>query len=250
MFESQSKYGKIEDFTLQVARGQIPGHSLVRLHGYNPILGITPATIWPLATVRSLPATGQSIRVVSTSANDTLAGTGARTIVIQGLLNGYVPITEIINLNGTTPVTTLTPFFRIQHFAVIDAGAGRTNAGDITFTNAANTQTFDVMPATFSRRLTAGYTVPDGKSAFLVGAFLYFGQDTGSTLMTGYLVQREPAYPVDYTYAMTPSNNSAIEYSLVYTPQIPDKSDIEFRAYGNNPSNVCSVNATILLIDK
>lgn len=147
MVESQTKYGKIEDFYIQVSRGQIPGHATVRMHGYNPVLGTSPATIWPLASIRAMPTAAQQIRVVSSSTDDALTGIGARTIVIEGLSSNYTPLTEVINLNGTTPVTTSASFFRIQSASVTNAGSSRVNVGNITFTNAGNTQTFDIIPA-------------------------------------------------------------------------------------------------------
>jgi hypothetical protein len=72
--------------------------------------------------------------VVSSDATDSSAGTGARTIELVYLdsnMNG--PFTEIITLNGTTPVNTVSSTICfIEKMRVLTAGSNGGNAGTIS----------------------------------------------------------------------------------------------------------------------
>jgi hypothetical protein len=86
------------------------------------------------ATTLTEQTTNAQRSVVSANANDTSAGTGARTVRIKYLdqnLNG--PYTETITLNGVTPVNTVnTNICYIESFEVLTAGSGGVNAGIIS----------------------------------------------------------------------------------------------------------------------
>jgi hypothetical protein len=74
---------------------------------------------------------GYALDVISSSANDAAAGTGARTLTIYGLANDGTPQNETVTLNGQTAVTTTKAFWRVFGALVATAGTGRANAGDI-----------------------------------------------------------------------------------------------------------------------
>lgn len=71
--------------------------------------------------------------LVSTNANDSAAGTGARSVTLtyyDQSLNG--PFTEIITLNGTTPVDTVaTDICFIERIVVKTAGSNGSNVGTL-----------------------------------------------------------------------------------------------------------------------
>ncbi len=86
--------------------------------------------------VRGTPYTPQGVNaqrsVVSTSANDTSAGSGARTIILNYLTAGFVLKSETIVLNGLTPVNTVnTDIAYVESIQVATVGAGQVNAGTI-----------------------------------------------------------------------------------------------------------------------
>lgn len=74
--------------------------------------------------------------VVSSSVNDTSAGTGARTVRLtyyDGNMNG--PFTEDITLNGTTAVNTVATNIRfVEALDVLTVGSNGVNAGNIDLT--------------------------------------------------------------------------------------------------------------------
>lgn len=79
---------------------------------------------------------GVRLSIVSTSADDTAAGTGARTVVVE-YLNGDLDYSfEMVTLNGTTPVLTLATDVRwVQAMHVATAGSGTKAAGNISVAN-------------------------------------------------------------------------------------------------------------------
>lgn len=88
----------------------------------------------------TFPAAAATLGVASTSVNDTSAGTGARTVLIDGLDSNYDRMTEVITLNGQTKVTTTKSFLRINDATVLTVGSLGWNEGTIYFGD--STQTF------------------------------------------------------------------------------------------------------------
>lgn len=101
------------------------------INGYIATAATTSVTI--RATAYTPQGTNAQRSISSTSANDTSAGTGARTIKITYLdaaANG--PFTETITLNGVTAVDTVnTNIALIEKMEVVTVGAGGGNAGTI-----------------------------------------------------------------------------------------------------------------------
>lgn len=121
-------------FDFEVSKGSVPGYSVGSFAGVNPNVGKTFETVWDQGGNFVFPTAGETWEVLSASAADTdSAGTGARKVVISGLDVDYIQQIEIVNLAGTTPVTTArTDWFRIRSVVVIESGSGEINAGDIT----------------------------------------------------------------------------------------------------------------------
>lgn len=111
---------------------------------------------------------GEALNVVSGSANDTSAGTGARTIRVEGLDANGSWAEENITLNGTTPVVTTSTWLRVIRAYIVTAGSGATNAGAITIKhNTTTANVFSVIKAGRGQAANAVFTVPTGKTARL-----------------------------------------------------------------------------------
>lgn len=79
------------------------------------------------------PPAGQQMTVVSTSANDTAAGTGLRTVEIHYLDNNLVEKTELITMNGLVGVNTVAVNIRfVNDFYGESVGAAGAAVGTIT----------------------------------------------------------------------------------------------------------------------
>ena len=121
---SISRVGTSEPFELQVARGQIAYHKPLFKFGNNPTVGDSTETIWSQGGLYSYLSAATVLKVSSSSANDTSAGTGARTVQLYGLDADYNEINEAVTLNGQTAVNTTNEFLRINRMIVRSAGTG------------------------------------------------------------------------------------------------------------------------------
>jgi hypothetical protein len=149
---------------LNIARGKIPNASHINKFGYNESVGTSFELITDLGT-NVLPSSAGVVTLVSADTNDTSAGTGARTVEVQGLDENYLPLTETFTMNGTTNVIGSESFLRVFRMRVLSAGTGEINAGNIT----ASIGGSDVarILADKGQTLMAVYTIPAGKTGYL-----------------------------------------------------------------------------------
>lgn len=150
---------------VDLAQGELQGASHINKFGYNSSVSSTYEPITDLGT-NNLPTTAAVVSIVSASTADTSAGTGARTISVQGLDEDYNQVTETVTMNGQSAVTTTGTFIRVFRMRVETAGTGEVNAGNIT----ASIGGSDVarITANEGQTLMAVYTVPKRKKAYLI----------------------------------------------------------------------------------
>lgn len=154
------------NFPIEVALGNVGGVTALRKYGMNDVVGTGTYDMWPLASVMVWPSVAATISVVSSSANDAAAGTGARTIMINGLDSSYAEISETVTMNGATPVVTVAQFLRVNSVFAVTAGSGGVNAGNITGTLSGNTIFY--VEATQGAAHQMQYTVPAGKTLLVL----------------------------------------------------------------------------------
>jgi hypothetical protein len=160
-----------EHYNLEVSSGYMQGAQSVAIPGHSHEITTTERTLWDLPIDYVFPPAATIMTVSSTSADDTLGGTGAVAIAIVGLDADYNEFTEIVVLNGLTPVSTTQEFFRINRSVVVSSGTGKANAGAIHI--GVGTVTAGV-PVTTYLYITVGdsisrqsiYTVPAGMTLY------------------------------------------------------------------------------------
>ena len=123
---------RIYDHTdLAISRGHSIGYRTLYKFGYNPDVDTQEETVWGNAGNYIWLDSAVNMFVSSTSVNDSGTGTGARTILIQGLDENYNEIEETITLNGQTQVTTQLSYLRIYRSFVTLAGSNEGTSGVI-----------------------------------------------------------------------------------------------------------------------
>lgn len=127
-------YFQSRNYGLEVARGAVNGQISVNKFGRNPDIDIGTEDVWSQGGTWVAPTTARVHNIKSSDVNDTSAGTGARTITVNGLNGSYADTTETITMNGTTDVPTANSYVIIHRMIVATAGSGGTNAGTITAT--------------------------------------------------------------------------------------------------------------------
>jgi hypothetical protein len=113
----------------------------------------TMADAWPQGGIRTFPSAGFTLAVCSSSATDTLAGAGARSVEVDYLDTNYALKTLVFNLNGQTKVTAAVDVgavLRVNDVRITAFGANAVNAGVIYVFDNSDTVTSGV-PQTASK---------------------------------------------------------------------------------------------------
>lgn len=249
---SISQVGTYEPFELQVSRGQIPGHRSVTVFGYNPDVDTTRVTVWPHTGILPLAPAALQLKVSSSSADDTASGTGARTVFVGGLDANHNEISEIVTLNGQTPVLTTQSFLHINNAYVATAGSGLSAAGDIYFGDGVVTAgvpatVYDLIKFDYNQRITGSYTVPAGYTAYVSQGLFSAGQPGGSAQVVGRLLT-VGVDGIRRAAAITTVNNGVANYNFDYPVQIPEKTTLEATAQGSSNNNEASAMFILVLV--
>jgi hypothetical protein len=93
--------------------------------------GTLPEDVWAGGGAYSFPSAASASVVLSSSANDTSAGTGARTVRVSGLGANYVLLHEDATMNGTASVSLTSQFLRVNEIKALTVGSNAVNAGAI-----------------------------------------------------------------------------------------------------------------------
>lgn len=183
---------------LAIAKGEVNDYSVLNIFGYQPVVGTSDICVWENAAPYVFPTSAVIMSVVSTSAVD---DTGTAKVLITGLDANHDVLTEIVNLDGTTSVTTVNAFLHINNVRLIEAGAGqKSNVGTITVTNNGTTYA-KILPSVGQTQMSQ-YTVPNGYSFYLTRVNSYAQQDGGSGNFNTYSVQASNA--VSYSVLQAP----------------------------------------------
>lgn len=249
------------DTDLEIARGNIPGLSPVRKFGRNDdVDNANSEDIFITGGDQPYLTSADTFDVVSTSTNDTLLGTGARTLVVEGLDSNYMVQSETINMDGDTPVTTTKSYLRLYRAYVDTAGSVGTNDGTITFdpTSGGNTCLtigLDNEDEGDGQTFTAQYTIPAGKTAYLkmlkIGCAASPGQ-TGVKEAHVSFIMRElgKAWRKQAMFSCRSDGTGSSPNLAHDIPQsFPEKTDLRFRANVDNNNTAVHVRYTLVLID-
>lgn len=254
IYASQTYYGKDENFSLQVARGLIPGHSVVTVFGYNPDVDTSEESVWPNSGTVPHPTEASVLKISSTDAADASpSGTGARSVLITGLNASYDQVSETVVLSGQTAVNTVNSYLYVNGLTVTSVGSGGANAGDInvgtgTVTAGVPAVLYDMIAIGYNNRTTGHYCVPAGYTGYLVHGLFTAGQASGSTSVTGKLLVHSPGDNIVRVGAITTLNNGVVQYMFNYPTAIPEKNCVGATAIGSSPNNSVSSMFNICLI--
>lgn len=147
-----------------IALNLVPGARRVTALGNNPAIDTSsvPEDIYPVGGTYPWLSrtTAVTISVVSSSVNDTAAGTGARTVTITGLDINFNEQSEVLTTNGQSPVASVKQYVRINSISLTTTGASNTNEGNIDAFNGGNI--LSRMPTGRGSPRSSNFTVPAG----------------------------------------------------------------------------------------
>jgi hypothetical protein len=253
---SITRVGTSEPFELQVARGQIAYHKHVFKFGNNPDVGSSLETIWAQGGLYSYPPTASVMTVSSSSTDDASAGTGARTVTVSGLDADYNEISELVTLNGQTPVNTTKSYLRVNRMIVRSAGSGGGNAGVIytgtgTVTSGVPANVYALINgiAGSNQTLMALWTVPAGYTAYLVQYDVSNGTSSNTPAVCKLILAVRPFGEVFQSKDVKSlTTGMHVEETFAVPQRIEEKSDIEVRAISSSVSVSFDISAAFEII--
>lgn len=163
---------------LDVSRGLLSGISDVKKFGRNDAVGTTYVPVC-MGGVYQTPQSGSAttLRIkAGGNANDTAAGTGARSVTIEGLDENFALASETIATAGASASSaTSTTFTRVFRAYVASSGTYATSsagshAGDIVIENGAGGTdwlTIDSTGFPKAQSEIGAYSVPAGSTAYV-----------------------------------------------------------------------------------
>jgi len=185
-FNAEAPQVCAQDYLQSIAEGDISGHSPWEILGYSISGSTTEMDLWgggASGTGYTFPTGSDRMEAVSTHANDTAAGSGAKTVRIWYLKSDYSEATTDVVLNGTGAVaTSVTDIYRVNYFRVVDFGATNTlykACGDISLRHVADTPVYAKILGNQTRARSTIFTVPLGKTLYITS--LNIGTTKGST---------------------------------------------------------------------
>ena len=246
------------EFFFDVARGLVHGMTAGAKFGRISDVDIgTPEDVWEGQgdyTGHPESFTPELVQINSASANDTAAGTGARTVRIYGLKTSSSTEyeSEDITLNGTSWVNSTNTWWRINRCIVLTAGSTGGNEGGLTCRGVTtNSAIFFVMQIGMNQTQVAAFTVPASKTLYI--RYLRVSMErasgaAGSALVT--VRAREPGGVYRAVRAFDITHSNGVDKYAMGWISFPAGTDIKFRVDSVSDNNT-AVEATMeyILVD-
>lgn len=225
---SITQSGRYEPFELQVGRGQITGHSLVNVQGYNIAQPTGFRAVWELSATNAYVYPASAVAMTFTS---TLAET--LTLRVEGLDENYDIKTATVTFSGGTTGTVTSGtdvFFRINALQIISG----TNVGNITASNGGTV--YAQINAGAGRSQASIYTVPNGYTFYLTRAQA-FTMNNGSQHCTYRVFSQTIANGVTTSNVVLSAPFTQFYSSTRIVPRgYPQKTDIQWQLSQSNPA--------------
>ena len=216
---------KTIDFELELAEGNIPGYYAVNKFGRATDVDSIATDIFDRANTTDnqkthiLPTQARTHTIKSTSANDTLLGTGAKTLKIYGLVDwDSKEVSEIIEMNGVTTISTQNQYVIIHRIKVLTKGSLNVSAGVITATADVDLTVTAQVNIGEGQTQMAIYGIPSTQTAFVKK--YYMSAIKGSTslaLECTLLVNPEPQN--ELTNFLTKNTNGIVTEGTSFLPR-------------------------------
>lgn len=256
IFDQVTLSREINKHSNDVARGLFSDQYSVNKFGSNPAVGTGSFEgIWAAGGPFNWLTTASAVRVASGgNSNDTAAGTGARSITIEGLDENWNLASEtVVTAGASASAATTTTFIRVFRAYVATAGTYTgNNAGAVTIETTGGT-TLAFITADLGQSQIANYSVPAGYTALMTDFSVLVD---GSKAAQVQLFKRENADTVAAPFApkRLQRNYQAIQGSYVEPLQVPitfpEKTDIWWEAIGGGGSvTTVEVNFSLELIN-
>jgi hypothetical protein len=172
-----------KDYFIELVLGNIPGATGIGRVSFNgTVTDAQYSPIWGGSSPMVFPVAAETWELVSNSASDTLAGTGARVVVVNYLDFDYIEQTATVNMDGVSGAQVAIDCYRPVNMAVVSSGATKWNEGEITLQVAGGGNPRGFIKATIGNSQDTYTSVPAGKRLILVKLSPYLGKDDSGNL--------------------------------------------------------------------
>lgn len=243
------------DYPLDVSAGRIAGSKIVHKYGRNPDLDVIDVfeSLWNGGGIYTGfdAIEAQTVNVTSTDVNDTLLGTGARTITLYGLDSDYLEVSETLEMNGSVGVTSTVEFIRCDKASVENAGSIGSNLGTINVNQSTSGIKFMSLPIGYNSTMLTAYTIPAGKIGYIDKLFATFSGGKKAAYVNIRLLIRPygKVFSVDGEAALHSEGSSAVTREFKYPKRLPEKTDIHMVAASSEINVAISGALDIILED-
>lgn len=159
-------------YLFEIGKGNIPGGKSYAIPGKKNTISsavLDDLTEIPGVTVTTEPG-GIQLEVVSTSPNDTLLGTGMRSLEMYYLDTDGLERQEIVELNGVTPVQTIaTNIDFVQWAHTKTKGSSSVAEGNVSIQGVGGGTVFEYITLGGNQSLSGRFKVPSNMTGFITG---------------------------------------------------------------------------------
>lgn len=254
-YVTSQKSDFFSDVSLGLYGGNQPGALVRRVTrlGQATIVGsgVAANDLWGVAGIYPWMTAATSLEVVSTSANDTAAGTGAQSITVSGLDLAGAEITQTVSTNGLTAVALPTQLYRINSVSLGAVGSGLRNLGTISVRDSGGGTVRQTIPISSVPDLSPGvdkgsqYTVPAGHALLIYDIDLQVNSSAGGGTrgadMLFYFRANSATAPVRLPRAMSATDAGAKNLDPKTRILVPAMTDFQLRcSYTSNAGMIIS----------
>jgi len=214
---------RLPNYGLGVAKSQFDDITHIHKFGAVPAMSQNQSgTIWDVDdTVYPWSSfnTAGTLSIPAVNASD-----NGKSIVLVGLDNDYLELSETVTVSSSTATTTTQAFKRIFRAYIHDGSA--TNADDIVVQKGGTTVA--TIKEGKAQTLMAVYTIPAGKIGYIlkVMATCQAGADaTGDMFIRSF---GDDSFRVSHSFEVS-GNGGQHLYDFSVPVKVPEKSDIDFR---------------------
>ena len=236
-----------EAWELNVSRDKVRGAYHIIKFGENLDVDGSMETIWDGGGLYTYLTSAGVLTVTSTDGDDAAAGTGARTVTVEGLDANYNQVSETLTVGGGAGSVE---FFRVFRVFVATSGSSGTNEGTISIAQGATTlaqiRTVGTPSSTgLGQTFMSIYTVPAGYTGYIFDWNVSTAKADGDV----FLVKR--GHNDNGTWRsqdVMHTNQNSIERNYKFPLKIEEKADIEVRALSPTNNMKCAATFCILLV--
>lgn len=220
VIRSITQVGTSEPFELQVARGQISGHTFLHRMGGVPAMSQNQTgTVWDVDDTLYPWSAWDTAGTVTVSRAD--AGDAGKNVIIIGLDADYNPVSTTITLTAASGNTSATVFKRIDSIRMNGTAA---NVGQINVLKGATT--VGRIIAGVGQSLKGTYTVPAGYTAYLTQGVMSVQNGADASGFFYYRLFGD-RFVIGHTFEVASADYI---YGFSCPLALPEKTDIDVRA--------------------